>query len=107
MDLYSLLLLLDGRLASCSSDNTIKIYDMDINYNCVITINTGHTNIVTYISQLGNNKIISLLKEKVGEDGKIIFADPYSEITVIDTDGNNLVENKYYSKLSEYFNATK
>lgn len=49
-------------------------------------------NIVNY-----NNKIISLLKEKVGEDGKIIFADPYSEITVIDTDGNNLVENKYYS----------
>ena len=54
----SLLLLSDGRLASCSDDNTIKIYDIKNNYHCDITLE-GHTDCVNYISQLDNNKLIS------------------------------------------------
>ena len=53
-----LLILSDGRLASCSFDKTIKIYNMKNNYHCDITI-TGHTGSVKYISQLDNNKLIS------------------------------------------------
>ena len=54
----SLLLLSDGRLASCSEDKTIKIYDIKNNYHCDITLE-GHTDCVTYISQLYNNILIS------------------------------------------------
>ena len=57
-DVYSLLLLSDGRLASCSYDKTIKIYDIKNNYHCDITLE-GHTHSVNYISQLDNNKLIS------------------------------------------------
>ena len=47
-DIPSLLLLSDGRLASCSFDKTIKIYNMNDNYHCDITLE-GDTNGVTYI----------------------------------------------------------
>ena len=60
----SLLLLLDGRLASCSSDLTIKIYNIKNNYHCDMTINTKHSNSILYISQIDNNKIISCSKDK-------------------------------------------
>ena len=59
----SLLLLRDGRLVSCSSDNTIKIYDMNNNYHCDITIE-GHKDSLFYISQLDNNKLISCSTDK-------------------------------------------
>ena len=55
---HSLLLLSDGRLASCSDDKTIKIYNINNNYHCDITLK-GHTDYVTYISELDNNKLIS------------------------------------------------
>ena len=54
----SLLLLSDGRLASCSDDKTIKIYNINNNYHCDITLE-GHTSYVRYISELDNNKLIS------------------------------------------------
>ena len=54
----SLLILSDGRLASCSRDKTIKIFCINNNYHCDITIE-GHTDNVYYISQLDNNKLIS------------------------------------------------
>ena len=56
--IHSLLLLSDGRLASCSQDKTIKIYNINNNYHCDITLE-GHTNGVNYISELDNNKLIS------------------------------------------------
>ena len=62
-DVYSLLLLSDGRLASCSYDKTIKIYDINNNYHCDITLE-GHTHGVIYISQLDNNKLISCSGDK-------------------------------------------
>ena len=54
-DIRSLLLLSDGRLASCSY-KTIKIYNINNNYHCDITIN-GHISCINYISQLANNKL--------------------------------------------------
>ena len=56
--IYSLLLLSDGRLASCSDDKTIKIYNINNNYHCDITLE-GHTSDVMCISELDNNKLIS------------------------------------------------
>ena len=55
---HSLLQLFDGRLASCSNDKTIKIYNMKNNYHCDITI-TGHTECITYIDQLNDGKLLS------------------------------------------------
>ena len=45
---YSIFLLSDGKLASCSYDKTIKIFNLKENYNCDITI-VGHTSCVNYI----------------------------------------------------------
>lgn len=53
----SILLLMDGRLASCSTDLTIKILNLQ-NYNCDINIQDNKS-IVTYINQLENGKLIS------------------------------------------------
>ena len=58
----ALLLISDGRLASCSEDSTIKIYNRD-NYNCDITI-TEHTDYVIYISHFEYNKIISCCADR-------------------------------------------
>ena len=54
----SLILLSDGRLASCSFDNTIKIYNRNNYYNCDLTLK-GHTWNVPSICQLENNKLVS------------------------------------------------
>ena len=53
----SILLLQDGRIASCACDNIIKIYNTK-NYKCDIVLK-GHTDSVSFISQLENGKIIS------------------------------------------------
>ena len=59
----SLLLLSEKRLASCASDKTIKIYNMNNNYHCDITIH-GHTEGVYYTSQLANGKLISCARDQ-------------------------------------------
>lgn len=53
-----LLLLKDGRLASCSEDATINIYDIANDYNCDIALE-GHYDSVMYLCQLNNGKLIS------------------------------------------------
>ena len=53
----SLIVLRDGRLASCSVDKTIKIHNL-INNNCDLTLK-GHTNNVTSIFELDNGDLIS------------------------------------------------
>ena len=55
----SLLILSDGRLASCTHDKTIKIYNLNNNYHCDLRIKTGHPYAVTYLTQLKNNKLVS------------------------------------------------
>lgn len=54
----SLVLLTDDRLASCSDDLTIKIFNIYNNYQCDITINIKHERGVNYICQIYNGKII-------------------------------------------------
>lgn len=56
--IYSLLILQDGRIASCSGDKTIKIFDPKNNFNTDIILD-GHLNTVTHISQAKNEKILS------------------------------------------------
>ena len=60
----SLLLLSDGRLASCSYDTIIKIFNMNNNYHCDFTINTEHVICVDYICEIDNNKLISCSYDK-------------------------------------------
>ena len=60
---YNLILLQDGRLASCSWDKTIKIFDIKNNFHCDITIDQ-HSASVNYICQLENGKLISCSGDK-------------------------------------------
>lgn len=55
---YCLLLLINGRLASCSPDRSIKIFNLST-YQCVLTIPHAHTTSVTYITQLKDGKLVS------------------------------------------------
>ena len=55
---YSLLLLKDKRIASCSVDKTIRIFNPKKNYQCEIIIK-GHLNAIYSICQLENSHIVS------------------------------------------------
>lgn len=59
---YILLILQDGRLASCSWDKTIKIFDIKNNFHCDITIE--HSESVNSICQLENGKLVSCSWDK-------------------------------------------
>lgn len=59
----SVLLLSDGRLASCSDDKSIQIFNLN-NYHCDITIEEAHTKPVTYISLMDNNQLLSCSLDK-------------------------------------------
>ena len=54
----SLLHLKDGRVASCSLDNTIRIYDPSNDYHCDQVIKR-HSNGITSICQLDDGTIVS------------------------------------------------
>jgi WD40 repeat protein len=58
---YSLLILQDGRLASCSKDGSIKIFTLfDSSFSCDITIPDAHeSNVVNYINQLPDGTLVS------------------------------------------------
>lgn len=56
--IISLLLLKDNRIASCSYDSTIKIYDPSNDYHCDITI-TSHRLAVFSLCQLDNSELVS------------------------------------------------
>lgn len=58
-----LLKLIDERIASGSDDATIKIHNPQNDYNCDIIIK-GHTNAITYISQIRKNKLVSSSRDK-------------------------------------------
>lgn len=60
--IYSLIRLTNGKLASSSSDKTIKIYD-PVTDKCELTIK-GHTSDVTTIAQLSENQLISGSSDK-------------------------------------------
>ena len=55
---YSLLLLKDGRVASCSDDNTIRIYDPSNDYHCDQVIER-HSESIKSICQLDDGTIVS------------------------------------------------
>lgn len=58
----SLLLLKDGRLAACSREANIKIYNLQ-SFTCEMTLE-GHSKGVSYISQLKRGKIVSCSWDK-------------------------------------------
>ena len=58
IQINSLLVLKDGRLASCSDDNNIKIYDSSF-LNCDIEISKQHNYSVQNLSQLDNGTLLS------------------------------------------------
>ena len=59
---YNLLLLHDGRLATCSNDHTIKVVSLKP-YHCDISTK-AHSARVTYISQMGNGALLSCSEDK-------------------------------------------
>lgn len=54
---YSLCILKDGRLASCSDDKTIKIFDLK-SFKCELTLK-GHSLGVEFITELDNGCLVS------------------------------------------------
>lgn len=57
---YSLILLKDGRFASCSFDSTIKIYNPNNDYHCDITLSSAPSNeFIISICQLDNGNLVS------------------------------------------------
>ena len=60
---YSLLRLKDGRIASCSDDNTIKIYDPSNNYHCDKVI-YRHSHFIPSICELNDGTIVSCSLDK-------------------------------------------
>lgn len=60
--IYYLLLLHDGRIASCSWASSVNIINID-NDKCELTL-TGHQDTVTYISQLENGKLVTCSRDK-------------------------------------------
>ena len=65
----SLFLLKDGRVASCSNDNTIRIYDPFNDYHCAQVIQR-HSNGIKSICQLDDGTIVSC-----SFDGSIMLGD--------------------------------
>ena len=59
----SLLHLKDGRIASCSNDNKIRIYDPSNDYHCVQVIER-HSEGITSICQLDDGTIVSCSWDK-------------------------------------------
>ena len=59
----SLLLLKDGRVASCSYDKTIRIYDPSNDYHCDQVIKR-HSNYITSICELADGTIVSCSWDK-------------------------------------------
>lgn len=61
-EINSLCLLDSGKLASCSWEKDIKIFNTET-FECEMTI-SGHTDSVTYVSQLENGKLLSCSMDK-------------------------------------------
>ena len=59
--IYTLNILSDGRLISCSSDNLIKIYNTNYEVDYILNIHSGS---VYYISQLNSGNLISCSRDK-------------------------------------------
>ena len=86
---HSLLLLSDGRLASCSDDNGIRIYNIKNDYHCDFILE-GHTDYVTYISQLDNNKLISCSSDKAIKIWSITQSSYQCDYTIKNAHTSNL-----------------
>ena len=62
-EINSLLLLKDKRVASCSRDKTIRIFDPSNDYHCDQVINR-HSKSITSICELDDGTIVSCSKDK-------------------------------------------
>lgn len=76
-----LLMLHDGRLASCYSDCSIKVHNTT-DYSVVISIDQAHSKGINNISQLKNNQILSCSDDKTIKIWEI-FENEYKFITTI------------------------
>lgn len=76
-----LLMLHDGRLASCYSDCSIKVHNIT-DYSVVISIDQAHSKGINNLSQLKNNQILSCSDDKTIKIWEI-FENEYKFITTI------------------------
>lgn len=75
-EIYSLAVLQDKRLASCSSDGTIKIFNT-FNYKCDISIENAHNDKIYSISKLKTNQILSCSEDSSIKIWSILSTDEY------------------------------
>lgn len=81
-EIYSLEVLQDKRLASCSSDGTIKVYNT-FNYNCDISIENAHNNKIYSISKLQSNQMLSCSEDSSIKIWSILSTNEYCLDTTI------------------------
>ena len=60
----SLIVLNDGRLVSCATDNLIKIWDNENNFNCTHILK-GHSNVVNRLLVVDVDMILSASADKI------------------------------------------
>lgn len=84
-----LLLMSDGRLASCSNDQKIKIYNMKQNFNCDMTI-IGHIQKVTSICQLDYDRIVSCSWDKTIKIWKVFLTSYHCEYNIEDAHSSEI-----------------
>ena len=88
---YSLLYLRDGRVASCSHDNTIRIYVPSNDYHCVQVIER-HNYGIRSICQLEDGTIVSCSNDRTIMIGDYIIKEAHdSWITKVITLPNNRI----------------
>lgn len=64
-----------------------------------VKISSSNTNNEEFLDKLvpRTNKITEEINKKMENNGNLLYANPYSEVTIIDIFGNNLVMENYYS----------
>lgn len=85
----SLLLLQDGRLASSSSDKTIKVFDLSNDFHCDITL-AGHTDRVYFLSQMDNGLLLSCSADHQIKVWSIFLFDYVCEYTIQDAHSDSI-----------------
>lgn len=84
-----LLFMSDGRLASCSNDRTIKIYNKNKNFNCDMTL-FGHTQKVSSICQLDYGRIVSCSWDRTIKIWKVFQTSYHCQYTIGDAHSNEI-----------------
>ena len=84
-----LIILKDGRLASCSNDKSVKIYNKN---NKIVEININENSQISYIFEVEDNVLMTCLRDGVTNVYKFLSDKQYQKIQSIEIDGKNTIK---------------